>query len=112
MKSKLSMAIRADTKGGSAVLSLMGDDLAAVMSALHDAVVEFGRWADMPPAAILTAIISVIAVEEDEVRKAVESLGGREEERGDQETGQADLGPGQGAAHHAGEGAGEADEKG
>ena len=74
--------------------------------------VEIGRWADMPPAAILATIISVIAVEEDEVRKVVERLGGREEESGAAEDGPADLGPGQGAAHHTGEGAGEADEKG
>lgn len=112
MKSKLSMAIRADTKGGSAVLSLMGDDLAAVMDALYDVAVKVGQWADMPPAAILATIISVIAVEEDEVRKVVERLGGREEESGAAEDGPADLGPGQGAAHHTGEGAGEADEKG
>lgn len=49
MKTKLSMAIRADTKDGSAVLSLMGDDLAAVMDTMHDVAVKVGQWADLPP---------------------------------------------------------------
>ena len=112
MKSKLSMAIRADTKGGSAVLSLMGDDLAAVMDDLHDVAVKVGQWADLPPASVLMTVATLLTVEEYQARKAVESLGGREEERGDQKTGQADLGPGQGVAHHAGEGAEAADQRG
>lgn len=112
MKSKLSMAIRADTKGGSAVLSLMGDDLAAVMDALHDVAVKVGQWADLPPASVLLTVATLLTVEEYQARKAVESLGGREEESGAAEDGPADLGPGQGAAHHTGEGAGKADQRG
>lgn len=111
MKSKLDFSISTDTKCGSAVLSLMGDDLAAVMDALHDAVVEFGRWADIPPAAILATIISVIAVEEDEARKAAGSLGGQEK-GGDRDVGPSNMQSGPGPAHNAGEGTGDADEKG
>ena len=112
MKAKVSMAIRADTKGGSAVLSLMGDDLAAVMDALHDVAVKVGQWADLPPASVLLTVATLLTVEEYQARKVVERLGEREEKGGDHETGPADLGPGQGAAHHTGEGAGKADEKG
>lgn len=112
MKTKLSMAIRADTKGGSAVLSLMGDDIAAVMDTLHDVAVKVGQWADLPPASVLLTVATLLTVEEYQARKAVESLGGREEEGGAAEDGPADLGPGQGAAHHAGEGAGEVDQRG
>lgn len=112
MKNKLDINIHADAEGGQADLKLMGDDFSAVMDTLHDAVVEIGQWAGLPPTALLSTIISVIAVEEYQERKAAESVGGREEERGDQETGQADLRAGQGVAHYAGEGAGEADEKG
>lgn len=112
MTNKLDINIHADAKGGQAALRLMGNDFSAVMDTLHDAVVEFAQWADLPPTAILSTIISVIAVEEYQARKAAGSLGGREEERGDQETGQVGIRTGQGVAHHAGEGAGEADEKG
>ncbi|OUN24566.1 hypothetical protein [Pseudoflavonifractor sp. An85] len=109
MKTKLSMAIRAGTKGGSAVLSLMGDDIAAVMDTLHDVAVKVGQWADLPPASVLLTVATLLTVEEYQARKAAESLGGREEKSGDQETSQADLPAGQGVAHNAGEGAGEAD---
>lgn len=112
MQSKLDVNIRTDTKGGTAVLGLMGDDFSAVMDALHDTVVEIGRWADLPPGAILSTIVSVIAVEEYQARKAAESVGGREEKSGDRENGPADLRPGKGAGHNTGEGAGEADKKG
>lgn len=112
MTNKLDINIHADAKGGQAALRLMGNDFSAVMDTLHDAVVEIGQWADLPTTAILSTIISVIAVEEYRVRKAAGSLGGRGEERGDQETSQADLPAGQGVAHNAGEGVGEADEKG
>lgn len=111
MKSKLEFNIRTDTKDGTAVLGLMGDDLSAVMNALHDAVVEIGCWADMPANAILGVLISVIAQEEDLDRKAAKSLGGQEK-GGDRENGPADLRPGKGAGNNTGEGAGEVDEKG
>lgn len=112
MKSNLNFTARADDKEGTATMGLLGNSLGAMMDLMHDAAVAIGQWADMPPAAILATIISVIAVEEDEVRKVVERLGGREEESGAAEDGPADLGPGQGAAHHTGEGAGEADQRG
>ena len=79
MKSNLNFTARADDKEGTATMGLLGNSLGAMMDLMHDAAVEIGQWADMPPAAILATIISVIAVEEDEVRKVVERLGGREE---------------------------------
>ena len=100
MKSKLEFNIRTDAKDGTAVLGLMGDGLSAVMNALHDAVVEIGRWADMPANAILGVLISVIAQAEDLDRKAAGSLGGQEK-GGDRDVGPSNMQSGPGPAHNA-----------
>lgn len=107
----LNINVRAGANGKVAELSLLANDTKSIMDVLHGAVVEVGRWMDMSPNTILGVLVSVIATDEYEERKATKSLG-EQEKGGDREDGPADLRPGQGPAHHAGEGAGEVDKKG
>lgn len=105
----LNINVRAGANGKVAELSLMANDTKSIMDVLHCAMVEVGRWMDMSPNTILGVITSAIATEEYEERKAEKALG-EQEKGGDREDGPADLRPGQGPAHHAGECAGEVDE--
>lgn len=107
----LNINVRAGAKGKVAELSLLANDTKAIMDVLHGAMVEVGRWLDMSPNTILGVLVSAIATNEYEERKAAGSLGGQEK-GGDRENGPADLRPGKGAGHNTGEGAGKADEKG
>lgn len=107
----LNINVRAGAKGKVAELSLLANDTKAIMDVLHGAVVEVGRWMDMSPNSILGVLVSVIATDEYEERKAEESLRGQEK-GGDRDVGPSDMQTGQGPAHNAGEGAGDDDEKG
>ena len=107
----LNINVRAGTNGKVAELSLLANDTNAIMDVLHGALVEVGRWLDMSPNSILGVIVSAIAMDEYEERKAAGSLGGQEK-GGDRDAGPSDMQSGPGPAHHAGEGAGDADEKG
>lgn len=107
----LNIKVRAGAKGKVAELSLLANDTKAIMDVLHGALVEVGRWLDMSPNSILGVLVSVIATDEYEERKAAGSLGGQEK-GGERDVGPSDMQSGPGPAHNAGEGTGDADEKG
>lgn len=66
----LNINVRAGAKGKVAELSLLANDTKAIMDVLHGALVEVGRWLDMSPNTILGVLVSVIATDEYEERKA------------------------------------------
>lgn len=107
----LNINVRAGANGKAAELSLLANDTKAIMDVLTSTVVEVGRWIDLPPNAILGVIVSAIAMDEYEERKAAGSLGGQEK-GGDRDVGPSNMQSGPGPAHNAGEGTGNADEKG
>lgn len=107
----LNINVRAGAEGKVAELSLLANDTKAIMDVLHGALVEVGRWMDMSPNTILGVLVSAIATDEYEERKAAGSLGGQEK-GGDRDVGPSNMQSGPGPAHNAGEGTGDADEKG
>lgn len=107
----LNINVRAGAKGKVAELSLLANDTKAIMDVLHGALVEVGRWLDMSPNTILGVLVSAIATDEYEERKAAGSLGGQEK-GGDRDVGPSNMQSGPRPAHNAGEGTGDTDEKG